>query len=206
MACQPGKCRYGSIFRNGKNPCKDGCHHPVENSDEMTEGMITVLENGDLREVPDELIRYLDAITLYKWKLFDMRQRFWPENKEETIKIFASAPVGHIFYSATSFDGWQQFEMMIKLLHKLKDKKFKLYLYNRSLCDNLFEFYECKESSLATGGKYDDDVKLREQMKTEMNKLFLEVLTFHEIYWLVSGDGIPLKTIDDISKKRHRFK
>ena len=77
-----------------------------------------VLENGFVEDIPKSLIKLLERENV-EWEWYDMRERFWPENKAETIAYFSSLPEGQVFYCHTVFDGYQQLELMILLLHTL---------------------------------------------------------------------------------------
>ncbi len=160
---------------------------------------VIVLENGFVRDIPEDLIKYLEDNNI-SWVHYDTRFGFWPENRTNTIEYFKSLPKNQIFMCETVFDGFQQLELFIELLHSLKDKEFTLKIMNPSLCDNLIEFYNEYDSSISPK-ELDDFPKKRKEFKLEMNKKFLEVLQYHNIYWLYrfkKEDGILLKTLEEI--------
>ncbi|HMY42151.1 MAG TPA: hypothetical protein PLW92_03750 [Chitinophagales bacterium] len=177
-----------------------------------------VLENGFVIDIPEELIRYLDRNKI-KWEWYDMREKFWQENREETFKFFAGLPEGQELYCHTVFDGYQQLELMIQLLYKLRNKKFTFKIMQGCLCDNLLKFLAEEESSITPKELEkrleDDDLSNKDcdeiyeriyAFKKEMNKKFEEVLSSHNIFWLKSfGQEIPLRSIDDLHKNKYDF-
>lgn len=163
------------------------------------ENKAIVLENGFERDIPDELIEYLDDEKI-EWEHYDTRFSFWPENRVKTMEFFSALPEGQLLLCHTVFDGFKQLELFINLLHKLLDKKFKFKIMHGCLGDDLMEFYNNRESSIAPE-EYDDDDNFEraEKFKKDMNKKFLEVLACHDITWLkVYGEDILFKTLDDI--------
>src|SRR5690242_14329118 len=106
-----------------------------------------VLENGQHQEIPEELIRYLDRNKI-EWEHINMIGRFWPENRKETFNMFSNYPEGQEFICNTVFEDFQQLELMVELLHKLRDKKFTVKIQHPCLPKNLMEFYEEAESSI----------------------------------------------------------
>jgi hypothetical protein len=171
-----------------------------------------VLENGQHQEIPEELIQYLDRNKI-EWEHINMIARFWPENRKNTFEMFSNYPEGQVFICNTVFDGFQQLELMVELLHKLKDKKFIIKIQHPCLPKNLMEFYDEIESSitpdeleLEMSGAFDSDesrevFKKIKAFKQNMNQKFEDVLKFHDIYWLrVYGnrEGIKLSSLQDI--------
>ena len=176
-----------------------------------------VLENGFIIDIPEELIRYLERNNI-DWEWYDMRQKFWKENREETFKFFAGLPEGQVLICSTVFDGYDQLELMIQLLHKLKDKKFTFKIMHGCLCDNLLKFLAKEESSITPKeleSKLKEDLSDEEcraiyqqiyDFKKDMNKKFEEVLVAHDIYWIKTfGEEIKLKSIEDIDKNKYDF-
>ena len=174
-----------------------------------------VLENGFIIDIPEELTRYLERNKI-NWEWYDMREKFWPENREETFKFFAGLPEGQELYCHTVFDGYQQLELVIQLLHKLKDKKFTFKIMHGCLCDDLLKFLAKDESSITpkelekrleedlTDKECDKIYKKIYAFKKEINKQFEEVLSAHNIYWLKSfGEEIPLRSIDDLNANKY---
>lgn len=170
-----------------------------------------VLENGLEIDIPKDLIKYLKKNKI-EWKWFDMRERFWPENKAKTIKLFSELPKGQVLICDTVFDGYQQLELMIQLLHKLKDKEFIFKIIHPCLPNSLIKFYEEEESSitpkeLTNKLESDEDLtdkqldKIYEEIysfKKEINHKFIEVLEYHNIIWL--DEEIELKSLDIIKE------
>ena len=177
-----------------------------------------VLENGFVIDIPKELIRFLDRGKV-DWEWYDMREKFWPENRKETVKYFTGLPEGQVLICHTVFDGYQQLELMIELLHKLKEKKFTFKIMQGMLCNNLLKFLK-EETSSITPKEYDkelerDDLTDEEcdaiyektyEFKRQMNKKFEEVLAAHEVYWIKShGEQIRLSSLEDIEKNKYDF-
>jgi hypothetical protein len=171
-----------------------------------------VLENGFERDIPEELIRYLKSKKI-EWEWFDMRQRFWPENRVETMKIFSEYPEGQEFICNTVFDGFQQLELMIELLYKLKSKKFTITIQHPCLPSNLLEYYEEKESGITpkeledkldAANSHEESKEAHNKIKAfkrSMNRKLREVLKFHNVYWLrvyESREAVRLSKLKDI--------
>lgn len=176
-----------------------------------------VLENGFIIDIPESLIRYLEWNKV-DWEWYDMRQKFWKENREKTFKFFAGLPEGQELYCHTVFDGYQQLELMIQLLYKLRDKKFTFKIMQGCLCDNLLKFLSEEESSITpnellkelerdlTDEECDVIYEKIYDFKKDINKKFEDVLASHNIYWLKGlGEEIPLKSIDDLHKNKYDF-
>ena len=173
-----------------------------------------VLENGDKRDIPTDILDYLKENNM-PWCLFDMRSRFWPENREKTIKYFMALPVGQTFIAHHVFVDFQQLELLTELFHKLKDRKFKFIIDNACLAEYLLEFLDNKESSItprelekkrdnsrSDKGFYAADKKI-EEFKQQMNQKFLEVLQHHEIIWMEGGPDfrdVRLTSKEDLIK------
>lgn len=173
-----------------------------------------VLENGDKRDIPTDILRYLKSNNM-PWCLFDMRKRFWPENREKTIKYFMALPVGQVFIAHHVFEDFQQLELLTELFHKLKDRKFKFIIDNACLAEYLLEFLDETESSItpkeleekrdnsrSDKGFYAADKKIQEY-KEQMNQKFLDVLQWHEIIWMygdANGDDVRLTSKEDLIK------
>lgn len=177
-----------------------------------------ILENGHIQDIPEELIRFLEKYEKQEWEWYDMRQKFWPENREKTIGFFAGLPEGQHLACHTVFDGFQQLELMIQLLHKLKDKKFVFYIMQGMLCNNLLEFLDKNESSitpkeldeLLEGNLTDEECEaIYEQIyefKRNINKQLEEVLSSHEVYWVKPyGEKIRLSSLQDIKDNKYDF-
>jgi hypothetical protein len=168
-----------------------------------------VLENGFEQDIPDSLIQYLDKNKI-EWVLFDMRERFWKENKSETVKFFSNLPEGQVLLCHTVFDGFQQLELMIELLFALKHKKFTFKIMHGCLSEDLIEFYENEESSITpkeieaelekgdlSDAECDAIYEKSYAFKKQMNEKFLEVLKCHNIYW-IGWEEFLFKDLQDI--------
>jgi len=131
-----------------------------------------ILENGFEIDITDELIEHLEKKGI-EWEWFNMNERFWPENKENTVEIFENFPKGQEFYCHTVFDGFQQLELMIALLYHLKDKNFKIKIMHNMLCDELVSFFEEKESSITPKELTD---KLGSDISDKEYKLTLDLI------------------------------
>jgi hypothetical protein len=148
-----------------------------------------VLENGFKQDIPDELIEYLEDEGI-KWKWYDTRFSFWKENRAKTIKFFSDLPVAQMLVCHTVFDGYQQLELFINLLHSLREKNFTFKIMHGCLAEDLYKWYDKYESSLTPDTpEYNDDPEKRAIFKREMNKKFREVLAAHKIVW-VRGHGM----------------
>lgn len=176
-----------------------------------------VLENGFVRDIPKELINYLTDNQI-EWEWYDMRERFWPENRQETFNFFLGLPVGQEFYCHTVFDGFQQLELMVELFEKLRDKQFKLHIMNASLPNEFDEFLDERESSItpkelekilenedATSEQVSEAYKLIEDYKIDMNNKFFNVLKNHDIFWIdeFSRKKVIFKSLEDIKANCH---
>lgn len=183
----------------------------------MSENKALVLENGFIIDIPEELIRYLKRNQI-NWEWYDMRQKFWPENRKTTFEFFANLPTGQLLICNTVFDGYQQLELMIQLLHKFKSKNFTFKIMQGCLCNNLLDFLAEDESSITpkelekelekdlTDKECDAIYEKIYEFKRNINKQFEEVLQAHNIYWIKPhGEDILLKTIDDINKNKYDF-
>lgn len=175
-----------------------------------------VLENGMIIDIPKELIKFLDRNKI-EWEWFDMRRRFFPENRKKTLEFFSNLPEGQVLICSTVFDGYQQLELMIQLLHKLKKKKFVFKIMQDCLCDNLLKFLAEEESSITpkefnreleqenlTKAECDAIYEKIYSFKKEINKQFEEILSSHEVYWIKShGEEVRLNSIEDIEKNKY---
>lgn len=175
-----------------------------------------VLENGMIIDIPEELIKFLDRNKI-EWEWFDMRRRFFPENRKKTLEFFSNLPEGQVLICSTVFDGYQQLELMIQLLHKLKKKKFVFKIMQGCLCDNLLKFLAEEESSITpkefnreleqenlTEAECDAIYEKIYSFKKEINKQFEEILSSHEVYWIEShGEEVRLNSIEDIEKNKY---
>ncbi len=170
---------------------------------------VLVLENGFEFDIPEELRSHLSHNNIeFDW--YDTRCCFWKENRETTFEFFSNLPTGKQLYCHTTFDGFQQLELFIELLHKLKDKNFTLKIMHGSLADGFIVFYNERESSITPKEleKELDDTETHEDLvnvrnkildfKKEMNKKFLEVLEFHDIYWISWDKNVLFNNLDDI--------
>lgn len=176
-----------------------------------------VLENGFVQDIPKQLIRYLDREKI-EWEWYDMRTRFWPENREATFTFFSELPEGQELICNTTFDGYAQLELMIELLYKLRHKHFTFKIEHGCLCDGLLEFLNEKESSISpreldkalegdlTDEECDEVYEKLYQFKRDMNQKFFDVLQAHEVYWISrrfdTGIGL-LKTLEDIKENTY---
>lgn len=178
-----------------------------------------VLENGSKQDIPEDIINYLKYNNM-PWCLFDMRSRFWPENREKTIKYFMALPVGQVFIAHHVFEDFQQLELLTELFHKLKDRKFKFIIDNACLAEYLLEFLDNKESSItpkelekkrnnarSDKGAMAADKKI-EEYKEQMNQKFLDVLQWYEIIWMDGGPNfrdVRLTSKEDLVKLNAKF-
>lgn len=166
-----------------------------------------VLENGFEIDIPKTLIEYLRRRDI-DWQWYDMRQRFWTENREETLKYFSELPKHQLLVCSTVFDGYQQLELMVQLLYKLKHKNFTFKIMNGFLCNDLVKFYEYCESSICPNTKtYNDSPDKREKFKQNINKQFIEVLQAHNIFQIqkYQEDDISLKTLEDVKTNCYKY-
>src|ERR1035438_4779803 len=166
-----------------------------------------VLENGFERDVPEQLMEHLKENKI-SWELFDMREKFWPKNRKATFEFFSNLPKGQLIFCQTVFVEFQQLELMIELLHKLKDKNFTIKMVHGCLAESLLRFYDQTESSITPSElnkELEKDLtnkqakvifKKIDDFKKEINKKFLEVSDSHNIYW-IRWDEKLFKTLDD---------
>lgn len=201
----------------GKESCNFQCAHcqeyymPLAIEDLKNGPKALILENGFEQDIPDELIEYLDDGKI-QWYWYDMRQKFWPENRDTTAKFFATLPEGQLIACHTVFEDYQQLELMIELLHKLMHKKFTVKIMHGCLAEELMDFFQKEDSSIpprelekplfaedSTSNEIEQAYKKLKRFKKEMNIKFLEVLEAHEIYW-VSYKEILFKNLKDIKK------
>lgn len=181
----------------------------------MTENKAIVLENGFIIDIPEELIRYLEKNKI-RWDWYDMREKFWPENQKATVGFFTDLPKGQLLICSTVFDGYQQLELMIQLLYKLREKSFTFKIMQGCLCNNLLDFLAEEESSITpkeleaefeknlTDEECDAIYEKIYDFKKEINRQFVEVLQSHNVYWIKShGEDVLLKTVDDIEKNKY---
>lgn len=156
-----------------------------------------VLENGFERDIPKSLLKYMKRGDI-EFTHYDMRKRFWPENREETLKFFSNLPEGQLFCLSTVFDGFMQLELMIQLLTKLKDKKFEIRMSTYSLPHAFVEYLDEPRSELVDE---DDELSYQEELdfKLAMNKDFENILVNHKIVWIHPHDeDIHLESVEQI--------
>ncbi len=185
----------------------------------MKETRTIVLENGSKQDIPSDIISYLKDNNM-PWCLFDMRGKFWPENREKTIKYFMSLPVGQVFIAHHVFEDFQQLELLTELFHKLRDRKFKFIIDNACLAEYLLEFLDERNSSITPrelekkleNARSDKSAlaadKKIEEFKEQMNQKFLDVLQWHEIVWMhgdLQGDDVRLTSKEDLIKLNAKF-
>lgn len=175
------------------------------------ENKAIVIENGFEMDIPEELISYMkDRNISYTW--IDARELFFPENRENTKKYFSELPEGQTFYISTVFEDFQQLELFIVLLYKLRHKKFCFKIMNWSLGEEFLNFYEKRESSITPNElekEFEKDLSEEEsknlmakiyRFKDDMNGMFLEILKAHDIYKItnIRRDETIFKNILDI--------
>lgn len=164
-------------------------------------GKALLLENGFEIDIPKEFIRYLEKNKI-EWTWYDTRFSFWKENREATIKFFSELPKGQLIVCSTVFDGYQQLELFINLLHSLPEKEFTFKIMHGCLAEDLLKWYDDYESSITPNTEeYNYDPTKRKKFKEEMNRKFREVLKTHKIYWIYKyGDDRHLRNINAIKK------
>ncbi len=169
-----------------------------------------VLENGFEQDIPEKLLSYLRKSNII-WEWYDTRYSFYKENRDATFKFFNDLPEGSQLICATVFDGFMQLEFFIQLLHKFKNKKFTFKIMHGCLTEDLLNYYESNESTI-TPQEIEDEIERastdaecrvafakRKKFKKEMNHMFSEVLSAHNIFWIRTfGLEIELKSIKDI--------
>lgn len=170
---------------------------------------IIVLESGFLQDVPEQMMDYLSERNITEWEHYDMRQKFWPENRESTYEFFSKIDETDIMLANTTFVDFQWLELMSLMFCKLSSKKLTLKIQNPLLPKYFQKYLEKRESDITPDTKkYDDDPDLREEFKKDMNKLFLMALQIHNVYWIGSGritndtefDDFLIKSEEDIVK------
>lgn len=159
-----------------------------------------VLEDGFERDIPKELINYLSKNNIV-WEWYDVRERFWPKNREETFNFFSNLPNGIELYTHHVFTDYQIFELMVELLYKITDRSFKVHIMNSSLCEYLVKYYDAYESDITPNNDlFNYNYKLRLSFKTDMNTKFEQVMRQHELYHISSygNKKTHLYSIDQI--------
>ena len=162
---------------------------------------VLVLENGFPIDVPKDLIKHLGIRGINEWEHIDMREKFWPENRESTAKLFFGLDPTDQIYCSTVFVDYQQLELMIQLLDNVKDKSLNIKLMVVNLPEDFLDFLNGYESRIVPRTKkYDNDPDLRAKFKADMDKKFHRVLGRHNIYWVRSfmHEEILIKDINDI--------
>jgi hypothetical protein len=177
----------------------------------MVDSKALVLENGFVIDIPKELINYLKYENI-EWDWYDTRFSFWKENRKATMKFFSELPIGKRIYCYTCFDGFQQLELFIQLLYKFKEKKFTFKIMHGCLAEDLLKFFDERESTITPDeiekelDNADTDAEFKaanekvKAFKKQMNEMFLEVLSFHNIYWINWHDEYLFKTLEDLKK------
>ena len=179
---------------------------------------VIILENGNEFDMPSKLKRYLDSNKI-EWELYDMRQRFWPENEKETIKFFSELPKNQEFILETVFNGFQQLELMIELLYKLRNKEFTIKILHPCLFENLVTWLKTKESEITpkelekplydmsreySDEELDETYEKIYAFKSELIQKFSWVLSSHNISWVGRFDGdILIKDIQYIKNNEN---
>lgn len=147
-----------------------------------------VLNNYHLMDMEKEFKDFLKKNFTENQEIWaHFQEAFWPENRKETINKFLSLKTDDNVLCRTVFDGYQQLELMVNLLSELKKQKIKLnvYISNPCLVKNFKDYLDKYESDITPNTQeYDDDPDLREKFKLDMNKKFLDVLSYHKIYEL----------------------
>ncbi len=141
-----------------------------------------------------------------KWNHF--QEAFWKENKEKTLERFSSLESGDNILCHTVFDGWQQLELMLFLLHGYISKNIKLNIYisHRELIQTFNDFFNEYESSICPDTKeYDESPALRKKFKKDVNAKMLEVLEYHNVHELHERyfdrePPTPIRSIDIIEE------
>lgn len=160
-----------------------------------------ILENdNEFDGIPDRLKYILEDQFLENREFwFSFRTAFWPKEREETMKRFASLESGDNIICQTVFDGWMQLELVVELLLKLKvmDKKINFYIVIPDLHENIQDYFDEYESELTPNTEeYNDSPKLRREFKKQMDQKMVDVLEYHSIYNLYRRDSKKMMVKD----------
>lgn len=171
-----------------------------------------ILENEGLDGIPKNLINYCDRNNI-EWEFYDMRERFWPENRQTTVNYFKYLPDGQKLLCHTVFDGYDQLELMIQLLYSIKDRKFEIGIMNNYLTQEISDWFD-RNTADSTPGELqkhfnihgdDESWELIVNYKKDLNEKFKQVLAHHKIMWIhLHEKDIHLKDLETI-KTSNRY-
>lgn len=158
---------------------------------------VILLENGFPIDVPENMVKYLIDNNI-QWIHYDIREKFWPVNRAETLSFFTNLPQNQVIITDHGMLDFELLELMIQLLYTLKEKNFTIKIMNGMLCGKLVKFIENDLSSI-TPKELEDDYNAELKFKTEMNAKFKAVLNYHNLYWIHNYfDDILLNSFEDI--------
>jgi hypothetical protein len=160
-----------------------------------------ILENdNEFDGIPDKLSSILETQFLENREFwFSFRTAFYPKEREETMKRFASLESGDNIICQTVFDGWMQLELVVELLIKLKEmgKKINFYIVIPDLKENIQDYFDEYESELTPNTEeYNDSPSLRKEFKKQMDQKMVEVLDYHSIYNLYRRESKQMLSKD----------
>jgi len=174
-----------------------------------------ILENGFLRDVPKELLKWLERNNVLEYELVDTRQMFWQENVENTFKKFMSYENGTNFYTHHVFEDFQLLELFTELFYEIDDRTFNFHIMNYSMVEYLTDFLKQDRADITPRElqKAFDKAKNNEEsnkawneileFKKEIVRKFENVLQKHNLIWIrpFGYENITFKRLDDIINK-----
>lgn len=155
---------------------------------------LLVLENDHLQDIPETIKNIIEESNWAKqfnieiWAWFG--EAYYPENREASIKRLSACEnyiCQHVFIN------WCQLEIFIEILSKFKKagKKINMWIVHPSVKDTFEKWLsEYRAYTTPETPEYDNSIKLTEKFKREMNKSFLSLLDYHNIYGVGSSHFI----------------
>lgn len=134
-----------------------------------------ILENDNtLDERISDFLEDQPSFNESKEEWLKFRFAFWPEERANTIKKFLSLENGDNIICQTVFDGMDQAELMINVLHKLMNNDIKINFY--IICNCMIEDFKKYVNSYP----YVDEKE--EEERQRILKEMKNVILYHNIY------------------------
>lgn len=171
-----------------------------------------ILENGFLRDVPKELLIWLERREIFEYELVDTRQIFWNENVENTFKKFMSYEDGTNFYTHHVFEDFQLLELFTELFYEINDKTFNFHIMNNSMVEYLQDFLKQDRADITPNELqrfFDISPTLEDsniiwnqilEFKKEIVRKFENVLQKHNFIWILpyGNKSVVFKSLEEI--------
>lgn len=171
-----------------------------------------ILENGFLRDVPKELLRWLERNNILEYELVDTRQIFWKENVKNTFKKFMSYEDGTNFYTHHVFEDFQLLELFTELFYEINDKTFNFHIMNNSMVEYLQDFLKQDRADITPNELqrfFDISPTLEDsniiwnqilEFKKEIVRKFENVLQKHNFIWILpyGNKSVIFKSLEEI--------